>query len=153
MDDAEGQDLSENPFRKAIEPTPDAEGAARSRPFDRAQARISPVRSDKMRTIADLGLVDAKTLERTPAIRDLTVHDLNDLAAEFSGIPTSNRRVSDLTIEDIQSIEAVFTDFKLKAGRDLAAKATKGTGSSVDVSCCCCTPCCCCAATDLSHTG
>ncbi|HEY0640450.1 MAG TPA: hypothetical protein VGD67_22705 [Pseudonocardiaceae bacterium] len=104
----------------------------------------------QLRTVAELDLVPDEVLAKSPRVRDLTVRDLNDLAAEFAGVPTNNPRVSELTLEDIQDIEGVFYDFKVAAGRDLARLGTDQL-ASVDVSCCCCTPCCCCAATDTSR--
>jgi BMFP domain-containing protein YqiC len=135
----------ENPFKKALE------GAeAEVRPFSREAT--NPTKAQQLRTVADLDLVERETLERTPRIADLTVRDLNDLAAEFSGVPTNNPKVAALSLEDIQDIESVFFDFKVAAGKDLA-QIGKGQLASVDVSCCCCTPCCCCAATDMSESA
>ena len=145
----------DNPFRGALEPIAEQDDTSQLQPFKKSETtRPSPRKAAELRTIAELRLVDRALLDRTPRIAELTVHDLNDLAAEFSGIPTANARVADLTIEDIQDIEAVFVDFKLSAGRDLTASASSlKAGTSVDISCCCCTPCCCCAATDMSHTA
>ena len=75
------------------------------------------------------------------------------MASEFSGVPTNNPKVAELTLDDIQDIEAVFFDFKVSAGKELAALGGRGELAAVDVSCCCCTPCCCCAATDMSETA
>lgn len=109
------------------------------------------------RTVAELGIADRGVLERMPKVGELTVRDLRDLAAEFSGVKTNNRQVADLSLEDLQNIEEVFFDFKVAAGRDLSRTIGRGgvgdLAASVDVSCCCCTPCCCCAATDMSHTA
>ena len=107
-----------------------------------------------MRTVAEMHLVPDEVLKQSPKIAELTVRDLNDLALEFSGVPSKNEVVSNLSLDDIQDIEGVFYQFKVAAGRDLVKKAGKGgKAGSVDVSCCCCTPCCCCAATDMSHTA
>lgn len=143
---------SDNPFRSALAPLDKIDEKARQKPFTSDDGGASnPRKVAGLRKISDLKLVDRDILARTPGIADLTVHDLEDLASEFSGIPTSNARVSDLSIQDIQDIEAVFTDFKLSAGREMLAE--RAAATSVDVSCCCCTPCCCCAATDMSHTA
>ncbi|GAA2911815.1 hypothetical protein GCM10010517_78390 [Streptosporangium fragile] len=115
------------------------------------QRAVNLRKEEQLRTVADLGLATPEQLETMPKVRDLTVNDLNDLAAEFSGIPTGNRRVADLSLDDLQNLEGVFFEFKRAVGKDLV---TRGAAvSSVDVSCCCCTPCCSCAAADMSHTG
>jgi hypothetical protein len=138
----------ENPFKRAL-----GESEGDFRPF--ADKSRNLTKEYQLRTIKDLGLVKPDVLERLPKVADLTVHDLNDLAAEFSGVPTENERVSALTLEDIQDIESVFYEFKVAAGRELVKQGSPvgGAKSSVDVSCCCCTPCCCCAATDMSVTA
>lgn len=143
-----------NPFRAALSPAEKTDSPGSVRPFVKGDGGAdSPRKALESRTIAEMRLIDRSALDRTPNVADLTVHDLNDLAAEFSGIPTGNTRVAELTIEDIQDIEAVFLDFKLRAGRDLSTNAALRPGTSVDISCCCCTPCCCCAAADMSHTA
>jgi hypothetical protein len=108
-------------------------------------------KKEQTRTVADLGLATPEQLERLPRIRDLTVHDLNDLAEEFSGIPTGNSRVASLSLDDLQDLEGVFFEFKRSVGSDLVNR--RATVSSVDVSCCCCTPCCSCAAADMTSTA
>jgi hypothetical protein len=133
----------ENPFRRALQ-----EGEARFHPFTQREAP-NLIKEEKLRTVRDLNLVHPDVLERVPQVADLTVADLEDLASEFSGVPSHNPKVAELSIEDIQEIEVVFYDFKVAAGKDLA-RAGRGQLSSVDVSCCCCTPCCCCAATDMT---
>jgi len=139
--------VEENPFRRAL-----GESESDFHPFGKDKPNLT--KDLQTRTIKDLGLVQPELLERTPKIAELTVHDLNDLASEFSGVPTSNRRVAELSLEDIQDIESVFYEFKVGAGRELIKQGkTPGAASSVDVSCCCCTPCCCCAATDMSVTS
>ena len=141
----------ENPFRGAV-PAKRDDGATRFKPFSKEDRLGSPTKQDQLRTIAQLNLVDPSVLEKTPKIRDLTVRDLNDLAAEFTGIDTNNPRVADLTLQDIQDIEGVFFEFKLAQARDLGARGLEELALEVDVSCCCCCPCCCCAAADMSHT-
>lgn len=144
--------MSENPFRKAL-----ADSDLRLRPFAPVQPAPEIVRVDKPnltkdrleRTVRDLGLVSPEKLERTPHIADLTVNDLQDLAREFSGVPTRNPKVSELSLEDVRDLEEVFFDFKVSVAMDLARADEL---AAVDVSCCCCTPCCCCAATDMTES-
>lgn len=136
----------DNPFRRALE-----EGEGDFNPFSRDSDNLS--KQQQLRTVAELDLVDREVLGRFPKVADLTVRDLNDLAAEFSGVPTNNPKVAELSLEDIQDIEGVFYEFKVAAGRDLARLGGKNELASVDVSCCCCTPCCCCAATDMSESA
>lgn len=137
---------AENPFKKALETT-----GRDLRPFSREEA--NPVKKSQLRTISDMNLVDRETLSRMPKVAGLTVRDLNDLASEFSGIPTNNPVVKELSLEDIQDMEGVFYEFKLAAGKELAARGGVEQLTSVDVSCCCCTPCSCCAATDMTETA
>ena len=136
----------ENPFRKALEV-----GEVEFTPFGRKERNLTKER--QLRTIREMELVPAEVLERNRQIADLNVQDLEDLASEFSGVPTNNPKVAELTLDDIQDIEAVFFDFKVSAGKELAALGGRGELAAVDVSCCCCTPCCCCAATDMSETA
>jgi hypothetical protein len=139
---------AKNPFREALEAA-----EAESSPAVSAKT-TTPTKRAQLRTVAELNLVSKETLRGSPKIAELTVKDLNDLALEFSGVPSKNPVVSELTLEDIQDIESVFYDFKVAAGKDLIQRAgIAGRAGSVDVSCCCCTPCCCCAATDMSHTA
>jgi hypothetical protein len=145
----------ENRFKAALrQPTEEyaEDAAARITPFARGRRPSNPTKEDQLRTVGEMGLVDRAALERTPTVRDLTVRDLNDLASEFSGIPTNNPKVAELTVEDVQDLEGVFLEFKLRTVADLARPDALQL-ESIDVSCCCCTPCCCCAATDLSHTA
>jgi len=135
-----------NPFKAALE---QQEGEF-DNPFRREMPNLT--KQQQTRTVADLQLVKEDVLQRVPKVADLTVRDLNDLAAEFSGIPTKNPKVAELSLEDIQDIESVFFEFKVAAGRDLA-QLGRNDLAAVDVSCCCCTPCCCCAATDMSETA
>jgi hypothetical protein len=90
----------------------------------------------------------------TPRAADLSVKDLNDLAAEFSGLQTNNPHLPELSLEDLNSLEAVFTDVKIQAA--MAAREAALSGAAAPdwtVSCCCCTPCCSCAATDTTPFG
>lgn len=135
----------ENPFRKALE-----QGQDQLQPFSRDALNLR--KQSQLRTLRDLDLATPEVLDRNPKVADLTVHDLNDLAREFTGVPTRNEKIADLSLEDIQDIEGVFLEFKVAAVKDLA-RVGRGDLASVDVSCCCCTPCCCCAAADMSETA
>jgi hypothetical protein len=103
-------------------------------------------------TVAEVGASANASHQATARAADLTVKDLNDLAAEFSGVQSYNPRVSELTIEDVMSIEAVFYDVKMnaiEAAREVASGAAQAQIFD-NWSCCSCTPCCCCAASDPS---
>jgi len=69
------------------------------------------------RRIRDITLPGVDVSQATSRAANLTVKDLNDLAAEFSGLRTNNRNVAELSIEDINSIEAIFFDIKMKAAQ------------------------------------
>jgi hypothetical protein len=85
----------------------------------------------------------------TPRAAELSVKDLNDLAAEFAGVPATNPKLGQLSLEDLNSIEAVFTDAKIQAAQAVRQAVVSGAGApDVSVSCCCCTPCCSCAASE-----
>jgi hypothetical protein len=135
----------ENPYKRALE-----EGESDLKPFSREAPNLTKER--QLRTVREMSLVTPDVLERLPQVAELTVQDLEDLASEFSGVPSNNPKIAELSLEDIQDIEGVFYDFKVAAGRDLA-QLGKGELAAVDVSCCCCTPCCCCAATDMTETA
>jgi hypothetical protein len=141
----------ENPFKRAFEPVKREELIAKTSPFAKDTRLGNLAKREQLRTVAEMNLVDREVLDRSPKIRELTVKDLNDLAAEFTGIPSNNEKVASLTLEDIQDLEGVFFEFKVSALRDVAT--APGDLAAVDVSCCCCTPCCCCAATDMSQTA
>jgi hypothetical protein len=81
----------ENPFKRAL-----GESESDFRPF--ADKSRNLTKEWQLRTVKDLGLAQPELLERLPKVADLTVHDLNDLASEFSGVPTGNDRVSELTL-------------------------------------------------------
>jgi hypothetical protein len=142
-----------NPFRNQEPSAPQPDDAA-LRPF--TVGRIEPgndLRRHLGRRLRDMSLGGVGAAQATPRAQELTVKDLNDLAAEFSGIRTGNQGISQLSIEDLNSIEAVFFDVKMNAARTAreAAAAPAGEAAPIfdDWSCCCCTPCCCCAAADI----
>jgi hypothetical protein len=144
----------DNPFRRVLDERGEKlqrRELTRRVPLDALETKDVPSKREQLRTVADLGIADRALLRRNPKIAALTVRDLNDLAAQFNGIPTNNPKVAKLTVADMQDIEGVFLDYKVKAATDVA-RIVKGGGSpaaSVDVSCCCCTPCCCCAAAEV----
>jgi hypothetical protein len=87
----------------------------------------------------------------TPRAADLSIKDLNDLAAGFAGVPTSNPKLGQLNLEDLSSLEAVFNDAKIQAAKAVRHVAVSGAAVPLisDAGCCsCCTPCCCCAASE-----
>jgi hypothetical protein len=144
----------DNPFRRVLdeqgERLPRRE-LTRRVPLAALEKKDVPSKKEQLRTVADLGIADRALLQRNPKIAALTVRDLNDLAAQFNGIPTNNAKVAKLTVEDMHDIEGVFLDYKVKAATDIG-RIVRGGGApaaSVDVSCCCCTPCCCCAAAEV----
>jgi hypothetical protein len=141
-------ELDDNPFKRALEAREGGE-FTRLRPFRPPEAKgASPRRIDQTRTVADLNLADPAVVSKNPRIAGLTVHDLGDLADQFSGIPVYNPKIADLTIDDMQDLEGVFLEFKTNAAREISGLA-RGELAAVDVSCCCCTPCCCCAAAEV----
>ena len=129
-----------------------------ARPFARGDVRIDrggPTLSKTLRrTVKDLGADANVTVEPTSRAGSLSVKDLNDLAAEFSGVPSNNPAVTALTIEDLNSIEAVFFDVKMNAAKAAREASASGAPDGAPIfdnwSCCCCTPCCSCAASDPS---
>lgn len=138
----------DNPFRQALDATrpsqKDLQGTQAAGALDE---KGNPVQRDQGRTIEDLKLVDPRVLAKNPKVARLTVRDLNDLAAQFSGLPTRNQRIGELTVEDMQDIEGIFLEYKVNTARVIAERGLENF--AVDVSCCCTTPCCCCAAADL----
>jgi len=93
----------------------------------------------------------AAAQQATPRTADLTVKDLNDLAAEFSGVASNNPKLPGLSLEDLNSLESVFADVKIQTARATREASASGAGAPEgNPPCCCCTPCCCCAATDTA---
>jgi hypothetical protein len=142
----------DNPFARALDLRREDPELSRLRPV-KPDLGESPLKANLTRTVADLGIADPELVEKNPKVAALTVNDLNDLAAEVSGVPSHNPKVADLTIDDMQDLEGVFLEFKLNASRQLLDAAGGGrfgvAATDVDVSCCCCTPCCCCAAAEV----
>jgi hypothetical protein len=137
---------SANPFTEALE-----EFDSDFSPFE--QTSVTAASAAQLQTVADMNLVKPDVLEQLPKIASLTVKDLNDLADAFNGIPTNNRVVGELTLEDLKDIEDVFFEYKLAVGRDMQRPYRSGQGigaAGVSVSSCCSTPCSCCAAVDTT---
>jgi hypothetical protein len=142
------KDGGSNPFR--------AQGSASdvdettAAPFARGgeAAGGNQLRRSLGRKVREISLANVSQDLATARAGDLTVKDLNDLAAEFSGITTNNSRVAELTIEDLNSIEAVFYEVKMKAAQSTREAQAEGAPIFDNWSCCCCTPCCSCAATE-----
>jgi hypothetical protein len=134
---------SKGPFQEALEEF-DSD-------FSPAVANPS-VASAQLQTVAEMNLVKPEVLDQLPKIRNLTVRDLNDLASSFSGIPTNNPNIAELTLEDLKDIEDVFFEYKLAVGRDMERPIGSGgvEAAGVSVSSCCSTPCSCCAAVDTT---
>lgn len=122
--------------------------AAEFNPFrnvELASRAVSPVKVELTRKIEQMNLGPGLRAANA-TVRELTVKDLNDLAASFAGVKVENERVNSLSTEDVRNIEEVFLDFKLSVGERISGASVGDLAASVDVSCCCCTPCCCCAA-------
>ena len=113
-------------------------------------AKVNTLKRSLDVTIAQMGFAK-EDLEQVPdTVRALTVNDLEDFAKRMAGLPTQNKAVARLTVEDIQGIEFLFAQEKSAILTRVAASGATSLAAdtSVDVSCCCCTPCCCCAATE-----
>jgi len=116
-------------------------------------SRDNPFRRSQTRRIADMGFDEQLLRQMSMRVREMTVDDLEAFAKRIAGVPTTNPRVNNLTVEDMQGIEALFKDQREQALATAAVRlgdTSTLAASSVDVSCCCCTPCCCCAATEVS---
>lgn len=96
---------------------------------------------------------DLHHAKATPRVRELDIQDLNDLATKFHGHEVDNPKVQALTLEDIQSIEEVFSGAKEEGARRAQREGLPGPTPEepIDwsISSCCCTPCCCCAAAEV----
>ena len=115
--------------------------------------RTNPFRRELRRKIADMGFDEQLLRQVSPKVRELTIQDLEDFARKIAGAEVANPRVTSLTVEDMQGIEALFRDQREQALATAAMRlgdTSSLAATSVDVSCCCCTPCCCCAATEVS---
>ncbi|HEX8092721.1 hypothetical protein [Jatrophihabitans sp.] len=152
-------DSSGNPFVSQQSTSAPQTDDTTARPFG-GRADISSGGGDASltrqlrRQVRELAQSANVSVTPTPRAGDLTVKDLNDLAAEFSGVATSNPKVKSLTIEDLNSVEAVFYDVKMNAAKAARDNAASGGTEQAPIfdnwSCCCCTPCCSCAATETS---
>lgn len=97
------------------------------------------------RKLRQLGIDTSKA---TPAVADLSIQDLYDLADKFRGVDTHNPDVTNLSVEDLTSLENVFRDLKVAKAEVIVTGSSPNALVSAeqlcDDSCCCCTPCCCC---------
>jgi hypothetical protein len=136
-----------NPFRRQEASAADETTAT---PFARAEAvgGGNLLRRSLGRKVREVSLTNVGRDLATARAGELTVKDLNDLAADFSGVPSNNPRIAELTIEDLNSIEAVFYEARMKAAQATRQAAAEAAPIFDNWSCCCCTPCCCCAAAE-----
>jgi hypothetical protein len=141
--------MAENPFTDLLSGQPGAD--LQRRPFAAGAAPEAQAKAESQLTVAELNLVDPAQLAEMPKIAALTVGDLEDLAAEFSGEDSGNPKVKELTVDDIQDLEGIFFQFRVRA---LQRAATADEAElEWSISCCSCTPCCCCAAADVEATA
>jgi hypothetical protein len=92
----------------------------------------------------------------SPRVQELTVEDLNKLAQVAHGSAAPSGVITDLSADDLRSLDDAFHEARLQAA-DLLARRLNDDQSLTDEeqeifnnwSCCCCTPCCCCAAADV----
>jgi hypothetical protein len=86
--------------------------------------------------------------QTTPRVQDLTIEDLNKLAAVANGTGAPEGRLMQLDADDLRSLEDAFHEARLQAGELLARRLQQGGGPEeatiFDMFTCCCTPCCCC---------
>jgi hypothetical protein len=91
----------------------------------------------------------------TPRVQELTIADLNQLAAVASGAAVPAGKLAALDADDIRSLDDAFHEAKLQSADLLARRLKQREGVAEDEefldgwSCCCCSPCCCCAAADV----
>ena len=141
-------DTPTNPFRPEAAPAADDSALFPLAGRGADVGGVADLRTVLTTQIRQMNLGSAKQLA-TQRTSQLTVKDLNDLAAEFSGVQVSNPNLSGLTIEDLNSLEAVFTQVKIQTAKTVRDAAVSGAAApDVSVSCCSCTPCCCCAAAE-----
>ncbi len=111
----------------------------------------------KTRTIAQMGFSPIQLAFVTDTVRNLSIQDLEDLAARFAGKPVANAIVNTIRAVDLRGLEDLFRSL-----RDNALQATAGIAGpggvvatvpsapgGVSVSCCSCTPCCCCGVAEI----
>jgi hypothetical protein len=94
--------------------------------------------------------------QTTPRVQDLTIEDLNKLAAVADGSAAAAGKLVQLDADDLRSLEDAFHEARLQAGELLARRLQPDQGVAPEEgeifdnwSCCSCTPCCCCAAADV----
>jgi hypothetical protein len=94
----------------------------------------------------------------TDTVRNLTVQDLEDLAARFVGKPVANAIVNTIRAVDLRGLEDLFRDLRDNALQAIAGisgpggivAAVPSAPGGTSVSCCSCTPCCCCGAAEIN---
>jgi len=88
----------------------------------------------------------------TDQVRNLTIQDLEDLAASLFGQPVGNPKIPQIRAVDLKGIEDLFVDFRARALQNLAGIAGPGGvvagpgGPSGAPGGTTCTPCSCCTA-------
>ena len=111
----------------------------------------------KARTVAQMGFSPVQLAFVTDTVRNLTIQDLEDLAARFAGKPVANAIVNTIRAVDLRGLEDLFRDLRDKALQSAAGIAGPGgivatvpsAPGDTSVSCCTCTPCCCCGAAEI----
>jgi hypothetical protein len=162
----EQQQQSQNPFTAqgaeappGQTPPPGGPGSgttpdpSRIRPFRVGTAEADPLPKRLLKQkVKDMGIGDPKVLERNQLVANLTVYDLQELAARFQGVESANPKLGQLTIEDLQDLEGIFLEYKLNTSKQLTAMAAAQGSVSAEwsISCCSCTPCCSCAAAEVN---
>jgi hypothetical protein len=159
---AQGPQQSVNPFAAPGAEAPPGQtpsgGAAgtdpsKIHPFAGVAAEADPLPKRLLRQkVKDLGIGDPAVLARNQLVANLTVYDLQELAARFQGVESSNPKLSQLTIQDLQDLEGIFYEYKMNTSKQLTAMASAQGEVSAEwsVSCCSCTPCCSCAAAEVN---
>jgi len=150
-----------NPFRRRHEGAePEEERTPRREEVERRDGRTL-LGEEKGRRIRDMGstiIPDESVLEDVnPQVLNLTPLDLEDLALEIAGLDSHNTKVKGLKAEDLQDIEAIFFEAKIRGIESQSRRPGGRPDTAGDMepeifdnwSCCCCTPCCCCAAAEV----
>jgi hypothetical protein len=156
------QQQSENPYAQGAEPPPGqtppsgpgspADPSA-IYPFRGVSSEADPLPKRLLKQkVKDMGIGDPKVLQRNELVANLTVYDLQELAARFQGVESANPKLGQLTIEDLQDLEGIFYEYKMNTSKQLTAMAAAQGEVSAEwsVSCCSCTPCCSCAAAEVN---
>jgi hypothetical protein len=117
-----------------------------------------PPKAGARTKVKDLDMPAKLAEKASPRVRELTIGDLNDLAARANGVSVQNDTLGELTADDVRSLEEVFQEAKISMASQVGSLAQQGIAEGDEGlegelfdnwSCCCCTPCCCCAAADV----